>query len=240
MSRGIAIVGATGGIGRALAATFARDGDRLVLASRDAVTLRSTALDLAVRFGVEATALALDATDVEDHRRWFEAAVDRLGSLDGLVLAHGYMEEDDPEGMRAVNVTGAVSLLELGAAHLAARRTGFLCAVSSVAGDRLRDSNRRYGATKKELNEHMERIRNRLRPTTVHVLTVKPGFVDTGMTWGLLDPASPLVASPDRVARDVRRALDRRRDVVYTPWFWRPIMATLRALPGPVFRRLPL
>lgn len=240
MSGRIAIVGATGGIGRALAATFARDGHRLVLAARDSDALRRTAADLAIRSGAEVTALPLDITDLGAHARWLEAAVEALGGLDGLVLAQGFMAEDDLPRMHAVNVAGAVSLLELGADTLESRRTGFLCAVSSVAGDRLRASNRRYGSTKQALNEHLAAIRARLRPAGVQVLTVKPGFVDTGMTWGLLDPASPLVASPDRVARDVRRALRKRQEVVYTPWFWRPIMATLRALPGPIFHRLPL
>jgi short-subunit dehydrogenase len=72
----------------------------------------------------------------------------------------------------------------------------------------------------------------------VRVLTVKPGFVDTGMTYGM--KGLFLVASPERVARSILRALRRRRNVVYVPWFWRWIMALIRAIPEPLFKRLKL
>jgi len=87
------------------------------------------------------------------------------------------------------------------------------------------------------LNAYLEGLEARLAPAKVAVVTVKPGFVDTSLTWGR---ALPLVASPERVARDVVRAIDRRRSVVYTPWFWRWIMLGLRLLPRPLFRRLPI
>ena len=139
-----------------------------------------------------------------------------------------------------VNFTGAVSLLGLAAEHLAARGGGFICALSSVAGDRGRQSNFIYGSTKAALTTYLQGLRNRLFSKGVAVITIKPGFVDTAMTWGLLNPRSPLTANPDRVAAIIDRAILDRRNVVYVPWFWRIIMAIIKAIPEPIFKRMKL
>jgi short-subunit dehydrogenase len=139
-----------------------------------------------------------------------------------------------------VNLTSAASVLEPIAAHMAERGTGWIAAVSSVAGDRGRQSNYLYGSAKAGLTAYLQGLRNRVHHHGVDVLTIKPGFVDTPMTHGLLDPDSPLVASPDRVAKDIDRAIRRRRSKVYTPWFWRGIMAIIRNIPEAIFKRLKL
>jgi short-subunit dehydrogenase len=108
-----------------------------------------------------------------------------------------------------------------------------------VAGDRGRASNYVYGASKAALSAYLDGLRNRLHASGVQVLSIKPGFVDTAMTRGKLKP-SRLLATPERVARDIDRALRRRQDVLYTPWFWRPIMAVIRGLPERIFKRLSL
>ncbi|HRY45218.1 MAG TPA: SDR family NAD(P)-dependent oxidoreductase, partial [Thermoanaerobaculia bacterium] len=113
-------------------------------------------------------------------------------------------------------------------------------AFSSVAGDRGRRKNYAYGATKAALSTAMEGLSARLAPNGVTVLCVKPGPADSAMTWGQFPASSPLLARPETVARDVLSALSRGRAVVYTPWYWRPIMAVLGALPAAVFRRLPI
>jgi decaprenylphospho-beta-D-erythro-pentofuranosid-2-ulose 2-reductase len=133
-----------------------------------------------------------------------------------------------------------MALLESAAALLETRPGSFLCAFSSVAGDRGRRKNYAYGATKAALSTAMEGLSARLAPRGVTVLCVKPGPADSAMTWGLGPSAPPLLARSETVARDVLSALSRNRSVVYTPWFWRPIMAILRALPATVFRRLPI
>jgi len=122
--------------------------------------------------------------------------------------------------------------------HLARVGRGFICAVSSVAGDRGRQSNYLYGSTKAALSTYLQGLRNRLARSGVRVVTVKPGFVDTAMTFGR--PGMFLVASPQRVGRDVFRAVRRGRCEVYTPWFWRGIMAAIKAIPEPVFKRMKL
>jgi short-subunit dehydrogenase len=105
-----------------------------------------------------------------------------------------------------------------------------------VAGDRGRQSNYVYGAAKGGLDRFLQGLRNRLYHAGVAVVTLKPGFVDTPMTSHL--PKNPLFASPRRVGRAIHRAIERRRNVVYIPWFWRPIMGLIAALPEAVFKRL--
>jgi short-subunit dehydrogenase len=139
-----------------------------------------------------------------------------------------------------VNYTAAVSLLNLAAVHLAQQGSGFICALSSVAGDRGRKSNFIYGSTKAALTTYLQGLRNRLFTSGVSVITIKPGFVDTAMTWGMLNPKSPLTANPERVAASIDRAILGRRNVIYVPWFWRIIMAVIRSIPEPIFKRMKL
>jgi short-subunit dehydrogenase len=124
--------------------------------------------------------------------------------------------------------------------YLEERGRGYIAAVSSVAGDRGRQSNYTYGASKAGLSAYLQGLRNRLHPAGVHVLTVKPGFVDTPMTHGLVNPDSPLVASPEQVAADVDLAIRKRKDVIYTRWFWRAVMLVIGSIPERVFKRLKL
>ena len=106
--------------------------------------------------------------------------------------------------------------------HFEQKRKGFICALSSVAGDRGRQSNYLYGSAKGGLTTYLQGLRNRLYHSGVQVITVKPGFVDTRMVFG--KAKLPLVASPEAVARDIYRAVKSRKNVVYVPWFWRVIM----------------
>src|SRR5262249_27705972 len=134
-----------------------------------------------------------------------------------------------------VNFVSAAALLEVAAAYFEARKTGFIAAISSVAGDRGRQSNYIYGCAKAGVSAYLQGLRNRLHPAGVSVLTIKPGFVATKMTFGKVNPNSPMVASPERVANDIARAIRRRRNVIYTPWMWRWILAIVRSIPEPIF-----
>ncbi len=117
---------------------------------------------------------------------------------------------------------------------------GWIAVISSVAGDRGRQSNYVYGSAKGALSIYLQGLRNRLSRHGVHVLTIKPGYVDTPMIRGQAAAGSRLVATPERVAADIHRAIRRRRDVLYTPWFWRPIMLVVRSVPERIFKRLRL
>jgi decaprenylphospho-beta-D-erythro-pentofuranosid-2-ulose 2-reductase len=138
----------------------------------------------------------------------------------------------------ARNLTGAINLLEPLAACLERQRTGFIIGISSVAGDRGRQSNYIYASAKGGFSIYLQGLRNRLFHAGVRVLTVKAGFVDTAMTYGM--PNLFFVASPDYVGEQIVRALEKGRDVAYVPWFWRYIMLVLKLVPESIFKRLKL
>jgi short-subunit dehydrogenase len=239
------VVGATRGMGRAVARALAARGDALWLLGREASELLASARDLeargaAGRVGQAALDLALPAgfSDALD-------AADRgLGGFDTLVVTGGFFDrqEDlvaDPvrlERLLHVNFTGTAVLCQMVAERLAARGGGTICAFSSVAGDRARRSNYLYGASKAGLSAFLEGLGHAYADRGVLVVCVKPGFVKTGMTAGL--PVPPFAGEPDAVARTVLRAMERGRPTVYAPPVWRLIMLVIRSLPRSVMRRL--
>jgi short-subunit dehydrogenase len=243
------ILGATSGIARAVSHVLAGRGCRLVLAARNPEELQRLANDLRIRHQTAIECAAFDALDFAGHAALVERSTKVFeGELDGVILCYGYMvdqaqaQADFAEARRTidVNFTSAVSVLERFADYFAQRHAGVIAAISSVAGDRGRQSNYIYGAAKAGLTAYLQGLRNRLFSAGVHVLTIKPGFVATAMTDGLVNPNSPLLATPQQVARVIDRALRRRRNVLYTRWFWRPIMFVIRSIPEPVFKRLKL
>lgn len=249
LTESVLVLGATSGIARALALRLAGRGCRLVLAGRNRDELDRQAADLRLRHGVPVAVELFDALDFASHSSFFDRCVAACdGRLDGVVLCHGHLAdqkqtETDFDAARRtidINFTSAVSLLSLAANHFERQRSGFIAAISSVAGDRGRQSNYSYGAAKAGLSAYLQGLRNRLHRSGVTVLTIKPGFVDTAMTQGIVNPNSPLLVSPERVARDIDQAIRRRQDVLYTPWFWSPILRFIRAIPECVFKRMKL
>lgn len=241
----VLILGANAGIGRALAAEFAAHGYDLVLAGRDLEELQAVASDLNLRNNVKVCAERVDVLNFDALETALAACVAAAGdSLEGVILCAGYLgdaeaaRKDWHEARRILdtNFTGCALALEMLANRFEQKRTGFICALSSVAGDRGRQSNYLYGAAKGGLTTYLQGLRNRLYHSGVHVITVKPGFVDTRMVFG--KPKLPLVATPEDVARDIYRAVKGRRNVVYVPWFWRAIMAVVCAIPEGLFKRL--
>lgn len=245
----VVILGATSGIARALCQVMAQRGCRLIVAGRNEDELTRIASDLRVRNQTDAFVERFDALDFDDHVPFLDRCRAKLGGpIDGVVLCYGYMTEqsktqEDFEAARRtidVNFTSAISILGAVANEMESRGSGYIAAISSVAGDRGRQSNYTYGASKAGLSAFLGGLRNRLCKSGVHVLEVRPGFVDTPMTHGLVDPDSPLVASPERVAKAIDAAIVDKRDVIYAPWFWRGIMKTIRSIPESVFKRLKL
>jgi short-subunit dehydrogenase len=247
MSESVVVLGASSGIAQAVCRRLAARGCRLILAGRNPAELEPLASDLRVRHQAEIAVESFDALDCAG----FAGFVDRCfaqagGALNGVVLCYGYMvdqpltQSDPAEARRTidVNFTSAVLLLERFAERFEKQKSGTITVISSVAGDRGRQSNYTYGAAKAGLTAYLQGLRNRLYHSGVHVLTVKPGFVDTRMTQGRVNPKSPLLATPDQVACSIDRAILRRKDVLYTPWFWRGIMTIIRLIPEPVFKRL--
>jgi decaprenylphospho-beta-D-erythro-pentofuranosid-2-ulose 2-reductase len=241
------ILGAASAIARAVAGEFARRGYDLLLGGRDREELDRLATDLQLRHGVKAQALEFDALAFETHRAFVEACRQASeDSLAGAVLCFGYLgdqsaaQKDPVEARRILdtNLVGAVSVLGLLANHFEEKRAGFLCALSSVAGDRGRQSNYVYGAAKAGLTVFLQGLRNRLFPSGVRVTTIKPGFVDTQMTFGR--PGLFLVASPQAAAKRIAEAVLKGEDQSYVPRFWRPVMLLIRLIPEKLFKRMRL
>lgn len=243
----VLILGATSGIMRAVAHEFAGRGYDLVLTGRDKPEVETLAADLGIRYGVRAHAHQLDALTYEAHPQQIEACIrDADGNLAGAVLGIGYLgdhsraQRENEEARRIIdtNLNACISLLNPLANYFEEKGDGFLCVLSSVAGDRGRQSNYVYGAAKAGLSAYLSGLRNRLHPAGVQVTTVLPGFVDTAMTYG--KEGMFLVASPERIARGILRAIEGRKDVVYLPGFWRAIMFLIRSVPEAIFKRLRL
>jgi short-subunit dehydrogenase len=242
--RSVLVLGATSPIARAVAVELARGGTSLYLAGRDLPELWRVANDLHVRFGVEVNVGVFDAEDPKTHATFFENAINRTGGFGGVVLAFGHLgdqteTERDPQLAQATiarNYSGAVSALLYMANHLEEKRSGFVVAISSVAGDRGRFSNYVYGSAKAGLTAFMQGLRSRLQKVGIPVLTVKPGFVDTAMTFG--KEGTFLVASPEKVGKKIVRAIRARKDVVYVPGFWKWVMLAIKMVPERTFKKL--
>jgi short-subunit dehydrogenase len=204
--------------------------------------LQSQARDLEIRYGVAATPLFFDATAYALHEEFY-AGLDP--EPDGVVLAFGYLgdqaraQQDFPEARQIVDYLGAVSILEVVAAHFERRGRGFIIGVSSVAGLRGRQSNYIYGSAKGALAVYLGGLRQRLQKSQVRVITVLPGLVRTKMTEGL-DLPEWLVSEPTEVAEDIYQAYKKGRDFIYTRWYWRRIMLIIRLIPEAIFKRLKL
>jgi short-subunit dehydrogenase len=239
------VLGANADTAHAVAKKFAQEEKaHLYLASRDLEVLEKRARDLAVRGQVEALPLAFDATDYASHAGFY-AALDP--KPDGVVLAFGYLGNqqeaqrnfDEARKIIETNFLGAVSILEIVAADFARRNHGFIIAISSVAGERGRQSNYIYGAAKGALSTYLSGLRHRLSRHQVRVMTVLPGFIQTKMTEHLSLPGF-FTASPDEVAEDIYRAYKKGKDVIYTKSLWRWVMMIIKNLPEFIFKRTKL
>lgn len=245
--RKILIVGATSAIAEAVARIFAARGDALFLVARNSERLQAIAADLGVRGAVRAATATLDVTDFSAHQAIIDQAERELGGLDTVLIAHGTLSdqaqcEKSVDALRRefdINALSTMALLTKLANTFEARRSGTLAVISSVAGDRGRQSNYVYGSAKAAVSAFLSGLRQRLAKSNVDVLTIKPGFVDTPMTAGIANKGA-LWAKPDQVAAGIVKAIDKRRSVVYLPWFWSLIMSTIRHIPEYAFKKLDL
>jgi decaprenylphospho-beta-D-erythro-pentofuranosid-2-ulose 2-reductase len=237
----VVILGATSAIAQHLARLYAERGASLFLVARNPDRVAAVAADARARGATQVETAVHDLDDLDVHARLFDLAEAALGPADVVFVAHGVLGSRDagPEEAAAIlrtDLLSPTSLLLHAARRMEARRAGTLAALSSVAGDRGRAANPVYGAAKAGLTALLSALRQRLSPAGVSVLTVKPGFVDTPMTADL--PPMPFAVGPDRVAKDILRAIDRGADVLYTPRIWRLVMLVVRLLPERVFKKL--
>ncbi len=237
------LLGATSSMARALARAVAERGDSVILAGRDMAELEAMANDARLRGAKLAEAALFDARDPGT----FGPLIARAEALEGTINAAvfvGSMPEQaqidsDPslvDGTVTDSFTGPARLLTMLAPVMEARGKGTVVGVGSVAGDRGRLGNYVYGAAKAGFATYLSGLRNRLTRSGCHVVTVKPGFVDTAMTWGI--EGMFLVAPPEKVAADILKAVRKKKNVIYTPFFWRYIMLIIRSVPEPIFKKL--
>ncbi len=237
------ILGATSSMARAFSRALAERGAGLILVGRDMDDMKRTAQDCLALGADGAGVMRFDARKPEGFAPIIVAAAASEGQISCAVFVGSMPEQQaidaNPallDGVVADSFTGPARFLHMLAPLLEERAGGTIVGVGSVAGDRGRISNYVYGAAKAGFHTYLSGLRNRLNRAGAHVVTVKPGFVDTAMTWGL--DGMFLVATPRKVAEDILKAVDKRRNVIYTPFFWRYIMLIIRLIPEFLFKRL--
>lgn len=243
MSSAWLILGASSAMARAFARLAAVEGAHIILAGRDGDDLALQADDALLRGAASAQPMHFDARAPASFAPLLKAlfgldATPSIAVFSGAMVDQATLEEtpDALAGMVADNFSGPAQLLLMALPDLLEKPGGAIVGVSSVSGDRGRRSNFGYGAPKAGFTAFLSGLRARLSRARVHVLTVKPGFVDTAMTWGL--PGLFLVASPDAAAKRMWRAAKKRRNTVYVPGFWWLIMTTIRHVPEFIFKKM--
>jgi short-subunit dehydrogenase len=232
------VLGASSAIARAFARRAATSGAAVLLVARDAEDANALAADLVLRGSPSCRAIGFDGDVAAAFRDFAQGAVPNVYLAFGSMPAQSEIDADPAALAQTldVNFAAPVALLHRLMPVLEAGPGGAIVALGSVAGDRGRLKNYVYGAAKAGLHAYLQGLRARGARSGVHVVTVKPGFVDTAMTWGL--PGMFLVASPDAIAAACMRAVAGKRDVVYAPFFWWGIMAVIRHIPERIFKKL--
>lgn len=237
------ILGATSSMARAFARAVSENGAQVLLAGRDMTDLEASATDCALRGAPLAQAVHFDARDATTFTALIDQATTLEGTINVAVFIGSMPTQDaidaDPSliaGVVTDNYAGPAAFLQAIAPTLEDRGCGTVVGVGSVAGDRGRIGNYVYGSAKAGFHTYLSGLRNRLTRSGGHVVTVKPGFVDTAMTWGI--EGMFLVATPDKIAGDILSAVEKRKDVIYAPGFWRLIMGIITRIPERVFKKL--
>src|SRR2546421_3239751 len=238
----VLILGATSDMAIAIAKKFGSKGYQVQLAARKPEQLQPLQSDLQIRYHVACTLHTFDALDFTSHKTFFNSLEPKP---DVTICVFGYLGEatkartDWKEAERIIhsNYTGAVSILDIVADHLSSQRKGTIVGISSVAGERGRQSNYHYGSAKAGFTAYLSGLRNRLFHDGVHVVTVQPGFTYTRMTENMQLPKL-LTGYPAQVADAVYAAVERKKNVIYVKWMWRWVMFVIRSLPEPLFKKM--
>ncbi len=243
----ILVIGATSAIATACCRLWAEQGHEFFLVARDAEKLQQTAQDLEARGAKSVNSFTMDVLDTPQHALMLQQCISTHRQIDIALVAHGTLpdqaacEQDAELALQEFSINGSsvISLLSLLAEQFTLQRCGSLAVISSVAGDRGRPSNYLYGSAKAAVSAFCEGMHARLFKIGVHVITIKPGFVDTPMTQGLALPKA-LVVPPEYVAKQIVSAINNKKAVLYTPRFWALIMLIIRSIPNFIFKRLNL
>jgi decaprenylphospho-beta-D-erythro-pentofuranosid-2-ulose 2-reductase len=237
----VLILGATSDIGFAIAKRFAEAKYDVQLAARNIEQLRPMQSDIQIRYGVQCTVHEFDAMNFASHEGFYHSLSPKP---DVSIYVIGYMNDNEKvigdwsESFRTINTnySGAVSILNTIAADYANKGNGVIVGISSVAGNRGRQSNYIYGSAKAAFTAYLSGLRNKMYHSGVHVMTVLPGFVYTKMTEHLKLP-KPLTAKPEEVGEAVYDGVRKKKDVIYVKWFWKYIMKIITTIPEGMFKK---
>ena len=240
----ILVVGANSAIARATARLYAKRGDELFLIGRDPERLSELSADLNIRGAARVAKYSIDVTQYDQLHQAIESVNQFFDRIDLALICHGSLPDqntcdaDFRTAQRHINVNGIsviAILIEL-TKLFQQQRKGTIAVITSVAGDRGRQSNYLYGATKALVSTYLQGLRGRLFPEGIHVVDIRPGLVDTPMTSHL--EKGPLFSSPERIASCIVSAIDRKKPIVYAPAYWRVIMTVVCSIPEIIFKRL--
>ena len=242
----ILVLGATSGIAEATCRIWAEQGASLYLVARNQAKLDAVAQDLLTRGAAYVDTAVADLDDTDAHPAMLAHAVNSLTGMDVAYLAHGILgdqalaEQDFNTAAQILhtNLMAPVSLLTWLANYCVQRHIGTIAVLSSVAGDRGRKSNYVYGSSKAGLSAFLAGLRNRVDREGVTILTIKPGPTRTAMTVGM--PKSEKFADPNQVAKSIVAAVAAKKDQLYVPFIWAPIMLVIRSIPERIFKKLNL
>lgn len=242
--KNILIFGATSKIAHETTKNF-EDGSKLFLTGTDYGKLEIIKDDLKARKpDLEIHLYEINALDFDKHQEMFYEAEKKLGGIDCVLISHGTLPDndiirknyEDTLNHFNINCTSVISISTIAANYFEDVNAGTLAVISSVAGERGRQSNYIYGSAKSAVTQFLGGLRNRLKDTNVKILTIKPGPVDTPMTADM--KKGLLFAKPDAVGKKIYQAIESGKDVLYVPWFWRYIMAIIKAIPESIFKKM--
>jgi hypothetical protein len=242
--KNILIIGATSAIAQEVAKLYALEKSNLYLMGRDASKLEVIKQDLDVRGANSCHTTLFDANRLELHEELIETAFQILGKVDILIIAHGSLpdqelcQKDRDKAIEELNTNGlsVISLLTYIAIKMEQQKSGNITVITSVAGDRGRQSNYIYGAAKGMTSIFLQGLSQRLSKSGVHVLDIKPGFVDTPMTTEFTKGF--LWAKPESIAKKIKKKINKSRSFSYTPAFWFIIMFIIKIIPIRIYNKL--
>lgn len=240
----VLILGAASDMAMAIAQTFAANKYHIQLAARNVQRIAAFQSDMQIRQNITCTIHEFDAQQYASHASFFEQLEPKP---DVTICVFGAMDDEEEafndwslaERMINTNFTGAVSILNVAAKYYTTQKKGCIVGISSVAGERGRQSKLIYGSTKAAFTAYLDGLRNKLFKEGVHVVTVKPGFVNTKMTEELKLPA-PLTAQPGEVGKAVYNAVQKKKNTIYVKWIWRWIMLIIKNIPEFQFKKMKL
>jgi decaprenylphospho-beta-D-erythro-pentofuranosid-2-ulose 2-reductase len=240
----VLVLGATSDIGIAIAKKFASKGYNIQLAARKPDLLTPLQSDIKIRYNVDCEVYAFDALVFHSHATFFES----LNPKPGIAISiFGVMDDEEEafdnwgitQRMINTNYTGAVSVLNIAAKAYIENQKGTIIGISSVAGDRGRASKLIYGSSKAAFDAYLSGLRNKCFKESVHVMTVKPGFVYTRMTENMALPKL-LTSTPAYLAEQVYNGFSKKKNIIYIKWFWRYIMLIIKNIPEFQFKKMKL